>query len=107
MKRITMLAALVLAITAAAGAQTLKVGGTLENFSLSDTTGKTRALNDVKGKNGAVIVFLSAQCPVVRGYKDRINEIADAYSAKGINFVGINSNATESLDWVKSNMVEY
>ncbi|HNQ15305.1 MAG TPA: hypothetical protein PKM58_07060, partial [Pyrinomonadaceae bacterium] len=26
--------------------------------------------------------------------------------AKGINFVGINSNATESLDWVKSNASE-
>jgi len=43
----------------------------------------------------------------VKGYKDRINEIAAAYQAKGINFVGINSNATEDLAWVKSNMAEF
>ena len=52
-------------------------------------------------------MFLSAQCPVVRGYVSRINELAAEYQAKGINFVGINSNATEDLNWVKSNVAEY
>lgn len=78
------------------------VGSTLENFSLPDTNGKVQSFNDLKGKNGAVIVFLSAQCPVVKGYNDRINQIAADYQAKGINFIGINSNATESNDWVKT-----
>jgi peroxiredoxin len=82
------------------------VGSTLENFSLPDTTGKTHSFNDLKGKNGAVVVFLSAQCPVVKGYNQRINQIAADYQAKGINFIGINSNATESLDWVKSDAAE-
>lgn len=78
------------------------IGSTLENFSLPDTNGKVQSFNDLKGKNGAVIVFLSAQCPVVKGYNDRINQIAADYQAKGINFIGINSNATESNDWVKT-----
>jgi peroxiredoxin len=82
------------------------VGSTLENFSLPDTTGKTHSFNDLKGKNGAVVVFLSAQCPVVKGYNQRINQIAADYQAKGINFIGINSNATESLDRVKSDAAE-
>lgn len=82
------------------------VGSTLENFSLPDTNGKTHSFNDLKGKNGAVVVFLSAQCPVVKGYNQRINQIAADYHAKGINFIGINSNATESLDWVKSDAAE-
>lgn len=82
------------------------VGTALENFSLTDTDGKTHSFNDLKGKNGAVIVFLSAQCPVVKAYNPRINEIAAEYKAKGINFIGINSNVTESLDWVKSNAAE-
>ena len=85
----------------------LEIGSTAENFSLPDTEGKTLSLNELKGKNGTVVVWLSAQCPVVKGYKDRINEIAAAYQAKGINFVGINSNATEDLAWVKSNMAEF
>ena len=82
------------------------VGKTLENFKLPDTNGAEKSFNDLKGKNGAVVVFLSAQCPVVKGYNDRINQIAADYRAKGINFIGINSNATESLDWVKSNAAE-
>jgi peroxiredoxin len=84
-----------------------EIGSTVESFSLPDTDGKVQTLDGLKGKNGTVIVWLSAQCPVVKAYKDRINEIANAYKAKGINFVGINSNATEDLTWVKSNITEF
>ncbi len=78
------------------------VGKTLENFKLPDTNGKEQSFNDLKGTNGAIVVFLSAQCPVVRGYNDRINQLAADYKAKGINFIGINSNSTESLSDVKT-----
>lgn len=82
------------------------VGSTLEDFTLSDTNGKNLSFNNLKGKNGTVLIFLSAQCPVVKGYNERIGKIAAEYQAKGINFVGINSNATESIEWVKSNAEE-
>ena len=85
----------------------LEIGAAVENFSLPDTDGAVKGLNDLKGKKGTLVVWLSAQCPVVKGYKDRINEIAAEYRAKGINFVGINSNASEDLNWVKSNKAEY
>jgi peroxiredoxin len=85
----------------------LEIGATAENFSLPDVDGKMQTLNGLKGKNGTLVVWLSAQCPVVKGYKDRINEIAAEYQAKGISFVGINSNATEDLNWVKSNITEF
>lgn len=91
------------------GARSLDVaiGTPLENFSLPDTNGKMQSFNELKGKKGAVIIFLSAQCPVVKGYNARINQIAADYAAKGIAFIGINSNATESLDWVKSHALEH
>lgn len=82
------------------------VGSTLEDFSLADTSGSMRSFSDLKGKNGTVIVFLSAQCPVVKAYNERISQIAADYQAKGINFIGINSNHTESADWVKTNAAE-
>jgi len=87
-------------------AQGFAVGSTLENFKLTDTGGTERSLDGLKGEKGTVIVFLSAQCPVVKGYNERISQIAADYSSKGINFIGINSNATESLEWVKSNAEE-
>ena len=98
---------LLAACAAAAFSQVPAVGSTVENFSLSDTAGTAQSLSDLKGKNGAVIVFLSAQCPVVKGYVERINQLAADYQAKGINFIGINSNSSESLDWVRTNKTEY
>jgi peroxiredoxin len=108
MKRFNLLFSAIFAmmLAAAASGQTPAVGSALAGFSLPDTEGKVQTLKDLNGKNGAVIVFLSAQCPVVKGYVQRINELAAAYQAKGINFIGINSNATEDLGWVKSNAAE-
>lgn len=112
MKQITLYLTLLFVIVSlfavsAVNAQTPKIGSVIDSFTLTDTTGKAQSLDSLKGKNGAVVVFLSAQCPVVRGYHERINQIAADYQAKGINFIGVNSNVSESLDWVKSNIVEY
>lgn len=111
MKRASILLAAIFAVFAFVSfnqvkADSFAVGATLEDFKLTDTSGKEHSFNNLKGKNGAVLIFLSAQCPVVKGYNERINQIAADYQAKGINFVGINSNSTESLDWVKSNAAE-
>jgi thiol-disulfide isomerase/thioredoxin len=113
MKRSLFVVALMAAFCIAASAQGIAVGGTVENFSLSNLDGKTVSLNDMKGKNGAVIVFVSSQCPVVKLYNERMNQIAADYAAKGIAFIGINSNATEMdkaaakpLEWVRTHINE-
>jgi peroxiredoxin len=105
MKRALLFMVVALGLAATAAAQA-KVGAPVENFSLTDLAGKTRTLNDLKGKNGSVVIWLSAQCPVVKGYNERISQIAADYAGKGISFIGINSNATESLDWVSSHAAE-
>ena len=103
MKRAVFLFSILFALVMAANAQSgVSVGATIDNFSLPDTNGKTQTLNDMKGKNGAVLIFVSSECPVVRGYNDRMNEITLAYKAKGINVIGINSNATETPAEVKA-----
>ena len=84
----------------------LAVGSTLENFKLTDTSGAEKSFNDLKGKNGAVLIFLSVQCPVVKGYDARIVKLAEDYAAKGINVIGINSNSTEGADKVKTHASE-
>ena len=64
--------------------------------------GEAKSLADLKGKNGTVLVFISARCPVVKAYNERMEQLAKDYRAKGINFIGINANSTEPLDEVKS-----
>ena len=82
------------------------VGTKLENFTLTDLSGAEQSLDKLAGENGAVLVFVSAQCPVVKSYNERINQVAGDLKAKGINLIGINSNAPESLDWVRSHASE-
>lgn len=77
------------------------IGSKLDNFTMPNPNGEQQTYNDLKGKNGTLIVFLSAQCPVVKLYNERLNEIAKEYKDKGINFIGIYSNHTESVEWVK------
>ncbi len=84
----------------------IAVGAKFEGFELPDPDGNKHSYADLKGENGAVIVFLSVQCPVVKAYDARINDIADAYKAKGINFIGINSNSTETPEAIKEHAAE-
>ncbi|MDQ3798354.1 MAG: redoxin domain-containing protein [Acidobacteriota bacterium] len=95
-----------LANVAVTSAGDFAVGSVLEDFKLTDINGTEHSFNKLKGEKGTILVFLSAQCPVVRNYNARISEFAKSYKAKGINVVGINSNATESLEWVKSHATE-
>ena len=106
MKRGIFLLTAFFALALAANAQGINVGATVDNFTLPDTNGKTHTLNDIKGKKGAVIIFVSAQCPVVKGYNDRMNQLTADYKAKGISVIGVNSNSTESLDLIKSHAAE-
>lgn len=112
MKKLSFLAAAFFAIAAfvsfnnVSAKDGLAVGATMENFKLVDTSGAEKSFNDLKGKNGAILVFLSVQCPVVKGYDERIVKLAADYAAKGINVIGINSNSTEAMEKVKVHAAE-
>lgn len=84
----------------------LAVGSTVEEFKLADTNGTESSLNGLKGEKGTILVFVSAQCPTVKQYNERIAQFAADFAAKGIKVVGINSNASESAAWMKSHAAE-
>ena len=71
-------------------------------FTLNDLEGKSRSFSELKGSKGTVLVFMSVQCPVDKNYAERINELASIYKSKGFNFIALNSNAAESLEWIKT-----
>jgi peroxiredoxin len=84
----------------------ISIGQPVADFKLPDVEGKEHSLLSLKGKNGTVIIFLSAQCPVVRAYNERIEKLAEDYRARGVNVVGINSNVTESVDDIRRHISE-
>jgi peroxiredoxin len=82
------------------------IGATIEDFKLPDINGAEHSLKSLTGKNGAVLIFISVQCPVSNGYNERMEKLVQDYKAKGVNVIGINSNATEAVSAVKSHAAE-
>jgi len=78
------------------------IGATIEDFTLPDAEGKEHSLASLKGKNGSVLIFIATKCPVSNAYNERMEKLAQDYKARGINVIGINSNAAEGADAVKA-----
>jgi peroxiredoxin len=91
---------------AAAGPGGTNIGQPVADFKLPDAEGREHSLSTLKGEKGTVIIFISAQCPMVRAYNERIEKLAQDYRAKGVNVVGVNSNVTESADDIKRHAAE-
>ena len=78
------------------------IGSTVTDFTLTDVNGAQQSLSSIKGEKGTVLIFISSRCPVVKAYNERMEQLAKEYKAKGINFIGINSNSNEPLEEVKA-----
>lgn len=75
----------------------MPLGTVAPNFILPDTiSGKTMALNQIKGEKGTVIMFICNHCPYVKHVNPVITQLADKYQSKGIAFIGISSNDVEN-----------
>ncbi len=74
----------------------MEKGVVAPQFTLPDTvTGKNISLNDVKGENGTVILFICNHCPFVIHVNLLLVALAKEYQKKGIGFVAISSNDVE------------
>ncbi|MNK48700.1 putative peroxiredoxin bcp [compost metagenome] len=71
-------------------------------------TNEILSLEDLKGKKGTLVIFMSNQCPSVLHGIDKINELYEDYNESGIEFIGINSNDIEkSPEDSPANMIEF
>jgi peroxiredoxin len=71
----------------------LPLGTKAPSFSLLDTVSNTViSLDNLKGKQGTVIMFICNHCPFVIHVNSQLVSIANAYAEKGIGFIAISSN---------------
>lgn len=70
-------------------------GDDAKPFQLKATDGKIYTLEDVRGPNGTLIMFICNHCPFVQAIVDRIARDAKELQAKGIGVAAIMSNDTE------------
>lgn len=75
-----------------ASTRTLLLGSTAPDFLLPDASGHLFSVNDVRGPKGLVVAFLCNHCPYVVHLAPALADFADTCFAKGVGFVGINSN---------------
>jgi len=71
-------------------------GKKAENFQLKSTDNKIISLNDIKGKNGTLIMFICNHCPYVKAVIEDIVNDTNALKKEGINSVAIMSNDTKN-----------
>jgi peroxiredoxin len=78
------------------------------SFALPGVDGKTYSLEELKGPNGTLVMFICNHCPYVKSVIDRIVRDAGALKALGINTVAICSNdATTHPDDSFDNMKRF
>ena len=68
-----------------------------KDFTLPGSDGKTYSLVDFAVAKVLVVVFMCNHCPYVLAVLDRLNSLSAELKAKGVTFVGINSN--DSTDY--------
>ncbi len=66
------------------------------DFHLKNIDGSMVRLNDVKGENGTVIMFICNHCPYVIAIADRLEPAAQKLEALGIGLAAIMSNDTDN-----------
>ena len=71
-------------------------GQKAHNFELKSTNNKILSLNDVKGENGTLIMFICNHCPYVKAVTKDIVEDCNELKKIGINSVAICANDAES-----------
>ncbi|NKI26248.1 thioredoxin family protein [Arenibacter sp. 6A1] len=75
----------------------LPLGTKAPDFKLLDTTtNEYKALSELQGRLGTVIMFICNHCPFVKHLNASISQLAKKYQPKGINFIAISSNDVEN-----------
>ncbi len=72
---------------------TIPLGTAAPDFMLPGTDNKVYNLGDFKSADYLVIFFTCNHCPYVTGSDEETRKTAAKFKAKGVQFVGINSNS--------------
>ncbi len=67
-------------------------GQKAHDFKLKSTDNKIISLDDIKGENGTLIMFICNHCPFVKHINEGLVDFTNDLIAKNIGVIGINSN---------------
>ena len=96
-RKVLLFSAVALAAATASGEQKPTVGQEVEKFILSDYRGKSWALSEFKDAKVVVIAFVGVECPIVKLYARRLQEMSESLKNDGVVVIGIDANQQDSL----------
>jgi len=96
MKSLVFLFVLLLSFSVYAADNTgkLEVGdkAVLTDVKMTDVSGKSLSLEDVKGKNGVLVLFSCNTCPFVKKWEGRYNDLKAWADKNNVGMIVLNSN---------------
>src|SRR5262245_59807186 len=92
-----LLGALAYAGSAAPASRAEGVDKRIDDFSLKSHAGREYSLRDFADRKVVVLAFVGTECPLAKLYGPRLAELTAKYGAKGVAFVGIDSNRQDSV----------
>ena len=76
----------------------VSLGTKAPDFSLYDVISEEQKnLNELKGKNGSVIMFICNHCPYVKHVNKTIVNLANKFKNNDINFIAISRDAQDTI----------
>ena len=73
------------------------IGRKIEDFALNDFRGKGHSLADFEESKLIVVAFLGTECPLVKLYGPKLEQMSQEYGPRGVAFVGICSNQQDAI----------
>ncbi|HEV3301624.1 MAG TPA: redoxin domain-containing protein [Planctomycetaceae bacterium] len=97
-RRLVLVVAALVGLSGSAWGAESAVGRKVEPFTLKDFRGKEHSLKEMLAQHkGVAIVFIGTECPLVKLYANRMQELSQAFAAKGVALVGIDSNRQDAI----------
>jgi peroxiredoxin len=115
MKRVVLIFLAFVSLTAFAGQRTgkLSIGDKAEltAVKMQNVGGPMVSIDDVKGKNGVLVLFSCNTCPFVLRWENRYTELKKVAEANGVGLLVVNSNhqkrdSDDSFDAMKKHASE-
>jgi thiol-disulfide isomerase/thioredoxin len=83
-----------------------KVGTTLPAVESPDFYGKPHQLPKTDS-SATVLIMIGTECPLVRSYAPRLNQLAKEFGERGVTFLGVDSNRQDNLEEIKAFARQY
>ena len=77
---------------------TLEIGSKAIDFNLQGTDGKKYSLSDFVDSKFLVVFFTCNHCPYVINSDEVTRKTVEHFNPKGVEFVGINSNSSNTYE---------